>query len=70
MISTTFCDGGNIIINSVLDIKIGYMNEEFHVPVLLFANDGLLLARSCGEAEDVIIGMVVGAAGRMWLQYK
>lgn len=44
----------NVIINSVLDSGIGYRNEEFYVPVLLYADYELSLARSCTEAEDMI----------------
>ena len=53
----------NIIINSILDSGMGYRDEEFYVPEMFYADDGLLLARSCVEAESMI-GVVVRVAGR------
>ena len=52
------CDGGKCI----LDSGIGYRDEEIYVPVLFYADDGMLLARSCAEAKSMI-GVVVGVAG-------
>ena len=37
----------NIIIYGILDSGMGYRDEEFYVPALFYADDGLLLARSC-----------------------
>ena len=45
---------------------MGYRNEEFYVPTLFYANDGLLLAGSCAEAESMI-EVVVGMAERCGL---
>ena len=45
---------------------MGYRDEEFYVPALFYADDGLLLARSCAEAESMI-RVVVGVAGRCQL---
>ena len=56
----------NVIINCILDSGIGYREEEFYVPALFYADDGLLLARSCAEAESMI-GVVVGVARRCGL---
>ena len=44
----------NIVINSIVESKLGYRDEEFYIPVLFYADDGLLLARSCEEAEETI----------------
>ena len=44
----------NIIINSTVESRMGYRDDDFYVPVLFDAYNGLLLARSCGEAEDMI----------------
>ena len=44
----------NIIINSIVEIRMGYRDDDFYVPVLFCADDRLLLARSCGEVEDMI----------------
>ena len=42
----------NIIINSIVESRTGYRDDDFYVPVLFYADDGLLLARSCGEAAS------------------
>ena len=52
----------NIIINSFVESRMGYRD----VPVLFYADDGLLLARSCWEAEE-IIQMVIEVAGKWGL---
>ena len=46
----------NIVINSIVERKLGYRDEEFYIPVLFYADDGLLLALSCDceEAEEMI----------------
>ena len=54
----------NIDINSIIERKLGYRNEEFYIPVLFYADDGLLLARSCEEAEEMIRKVVEGAGER------
>ena len=51
----------NIAINSIIESKLGYRDEEFYIPVLFYATYGLLLARSCEEAEEMI-RMVVEVA--------
>lgn len=57
----------NIIISSVLDSEMEYRYEEFYVPALFYADDGLSLARSSAEADD-LIGVVVEMAERFGLQ--
>ena len=52
----------NIVINNIIDSKLGYWDEEFYIPVLFYADDGLLLALSCEEAEEMI-RMVVAILG-------
>ena len=44
----------NNIINSIVGSRMGYRDDDFYVLVLFYADDGLLLARSCGEAEETI----------------
>ena len=56
----------NVIIDRVVGSRRGYRDDDFYVPVLFHADDGLLLARSCGEAEDMI-GLVVEVAGKCGL---
>ena len=56
----------NIVINSIVESKLGYRDEEFYIQVLFYADDGLLLARSCKEAEEMI-RMVVEVAGECGL---
>ena len=43
----------NIIISSIVESRMGYRDDDFYVPVLFYDDDGLLLTRSCGEAEDM-----------------
>ena len=56
----------NIVINSVIESKLPYRDEEFYIPVLFYADDGLLLAQSCEEVEEMI-RMVVEVAGECGL---
>ena len=56
----------NFIINSIVESRMGYRDDDFYVPVLFYADDGLLLARSCGEAEN-LIQMVTEVAGECGL---
>ena len=44
----------NMVINSIVESGLGYRDEKFYVPVLFYADDGLLLAGSSGEAEEMI----------------
>ena len=44
----------NIVTNNIIESKLGYRDEELYIPVLFYADDGLLLARSCEEAEEMI----------------
>ena len=55
----------NIVINSIVESKLRYRDEELYIPVLFYADDGLLLARSCEEAEEMIrtVVEVVGECG-------
>ena len=34
----------NIVINSIVGSELGYKDDDFDVPVLFYADDGLLLA--------------------------
>ena len=43
-----------MIIERLLQSGLGYVSEGMRVPVLFYADDGLLLARSTGEAERMI----------------
>ena len=56
---------GKIIINSIVECRMGYRDDDFYVPVFN-ADDGLLLTRPCGEAEEMI-QMVIGVAGKCGL---
>ena len=44
---------------------MGYRDEDFYVPVLFYADDKLMLARSCEEAEEMIqmVKEVAGTCG-------
>ena len=42
------------IINIIVESRMGYRHDYFYVPVLFYADDMLLLARSCRDAEDMI----------------
>ena len=42
-----------MVINSIVASKLGY-RDEFCIPVLFYADDGLLQAQSCEEAEEMI----------------
>ena len=57
----------NIVINSIVGSRLGYKDDDFYVPVFFYANDGLLLARSYEEAEEMI-QMVVEVAGECGLK--
>ena len=46
---------------------MGYRDDDYSVPVLFYADDGPLLARSCGEAEDMS-QMVIEVAGECGLK--
>ena len=48
----------NIVINSIIESKLGYRDEEFYIPVLFYADDGLLLARSCEEDRAALQGEI------------
>ena len=52
---------GVMVIN-IVESRLGYRDEKFYVPVLFYADDGLLLAGSSGEAEEMI-RVVVDASG-------
>ena len=48
---------------------MGYRDDDFYVPVLFYADDRLLLARTCGEAEDIIqMEIEVAGAWRVWVE--
>ena len=52
---------------------MGYRDDDFYVPVLFYADDGLdglLLARSCGEPEDMIEMVIPRGSRRVWVEYK
>ena len=44
----------NQIIEKVIDTKIGFRNEKYKIPILMFADDGLLLAHSIGNMRVLI----------------
>ena len=55
-----------LLIDRVVGSRRGYRENNFYVPVLFYADDGLLLARSCGEVEDMIM-LLVEVAGKCGL---
>ena len=57
----------NIVINCIVWSGLGYIDDDFYVPVLFYADNGLLLARSYEEAEEMI-QMVVEVAGECGLK--
>ena len=59
----------NMVINSIVEGGLGNRDEKFYVPVLFYADDGLLLAGSSGEAEgnDPSGG---GGLGWVWTKNK
>ena len=56
---------GNIVINSIVESKLGYRDEEFYIPVLFYADDGLLWPDPVRREE--MIQMVVEVAGKCGL---
>ena len=48
----------NIIINCIVDSRIGILNEKCYLPVFFYADDGWFVYRSYGEPEHMI-AMVV-----------
>ena len=57
----------NYIIDQVIKKKIGYRNKNVYMPVLFFADDGLLLANSIADMEK-LIRIVTTAAGEIGLE--
>ena len=53
----------NVIIDSVVGSRGRYSDDDFYVPVLFYADDWLLLARSSSVAEDMIM-FVIEVAGK------
>ena len=55
----------NIVINSIIESKLGYRDDEFYIPLLFYADDILLLARFYEEEEEMIrmVVEVVGECG-------
>ena len=56
----------NMIIREILDSTVGYRDEALYIPALFFADDGLLMANSRKQAEQ-LLDMMRDAAGRCGL---
>ena len=56
----------NRIINEIKKQGLGFRNSSFYIPVLFYADDGLVLARSVKEAEQMV-QVVVRIAGEQGL---
>ena len=54
----------NMIIREILESTVGYRVEAFYIPAFLFADDGLLLANSQKQAEQLLGEMQRG--GVVW----
>ena len=52
----------NLPDNSIVVSRIGYRDDDFYVLVLFYADDELLLDRSCEEPEEIIT-IVIEVAG-------
>ena len=44
----------NTIIRAITASTLGYIENEFYIPALFFADDGLLLAKSLKQAEQLL----------------
>ena len=44
----------NMIIIEITESRMGYRNKEFYIPVLFYADDGLLISNSTEEASKMI----------------
>lgn len=44
----------NMIIIKITESRMGYRNKEFYIPVLFYADDGLLISNSTEEASKII----------------
>ena len=55
----------NKIINSVKNRGLGYRSKSFYIPVLFYADDGLILAETLAEAEQMveIVMQIAGEQG-------
>lgn len=45
----------NVIIDSEVDSRRGYRDDNFYVPVLFYGDDGLLLAKSCSDMIKLVV---------------
>ena len=57
----------NMIIREILGSTVGYRDEAFYIPALFFADNGLLIANSRKQAEQLLDAMR-DAAGRCGLE--
>lgn len=57
----------NHIIESIVKSKIGFRSEELYIPVLFFADDGLLISQSRRDLERMI-DLLTSSAGEVGLQ--
>ena len=53
----------NMIIREILESTMGYRDEIFYIPALFFADNGLLMANSQKQAEQ-LLDLMRDAAGR------
>ena len=53
----------NMIIREILGNTVGYRDEAFYISALFFADDGLLMANSQKQAEQ-LLDVMRDAAGR------
>ena len=56
----------SMIIREILESTVGYTDEAFYIPALFFADDGLLMANSQKQAEQ-LLDVMRDAAGRCGL---
>lgn len=52
----------NYIIDKIVDTKLGFKNDHIYMPVLFFADDGLVLSQSRGELQKLIKILITSAA--------
>ena len=57
----------NDIIEKLIDTKIGFRNEVLKIPILMFADDGLLMAQS-KEHMRVLVKTLVGVASEIGMK--
>ena len=57
----------NMIIREILESTVGNRDEAFYIPALFFVDDGLLMASSQKQAEQ-LLGVMRDAVGRCGLE--